>query len=96
MRLSIPLLRENKKLQVENKELMKRVTKLEHELARAEERASYVKKVNLPKCESTVCRSCAYAARVVGQFGEVIFLGCIKEHCCENYTPEAHSTLIER
>lgn len=74
-----------------------KIAALENELKQREmvERINvYIKKADIPKCESRICRACAYAAKEVTPWGEVVVLGCIKDLECKCFTPETKTVLL--
>lgn len=73
------------------KALRNRIAELEEELQKArriERINTIIKEADLPKCESRICRCCAYAAKEVTPWGQVILQGCRKGIDCKSFIPE--------
>ena len=79
------------------KSLRRHIVELENELEakRQVERINvFVKKADLPKCESRICRGCAYAAKEITPWGQIVFQGCTKDLECKCFIPETKIVLL--
>lgn len=78
------------------KQLKHKIDELESELAsikQVEAENAFIKKMGLPKCESRICRGCAYASKEVTPWGKVVFQGCTKDLECKDFIPETKIVL---
>lgn len=77
--------------------LKRRIIELEADLSkqqRVEQINAIVKKYDLPKCESRICRGCAYASKELTPWGQVILQGCRKDLECKDFIPETKIVFV--
>lgn len=80
------------------KELKRRISDLEQELQRLkqiEQINTFIKKYDLPKCESRICRGCAFASKEVMPWGQIVVQGCTKDLACKNFVPETQIVFMK-
>lgn len=79
-----------KALRQEIERLRNQVSQLE----RVEIINTMIKKYDLPKCESRICRACAYAAKEVTPWGQIVLQGCTKDLECKSFVPETKTVMV--
>lgn len=85
------MFRSKKALRRENDNLREQVRQLE----RIEIINTMIKKYDLQKCESRICRACVYAAKEVTPWGQTVLQGCTKDLDCKSFVPETKTVIIK-